>query len=134
MPPSSRRSQKKTKKPSTRRSRRTRKKNNESRRRDSSKEIHIYHHRPFRNNVTIDTRPHHHHYTSSNYDVHDHLNRVNRGASDELSQQDEIQRQLKKNATNYVPNYMHVSSNEIAIPAPLLLNKMQSGMRVFTSG
>lgn len=76
-------------------------------------------------------KPHHYNYQYHSGDVHDHLNRVNHGARNELSQQDEMQRQLKNEERNYKPNYMHVSSNELAIPAPL--KRMQQGMRVFTS-
>ncbi len=72
-------------------------------------------------------RPHHYEYRSG--DAHEHLNRVNTRPDDELSVQDRIQRQLKHNAENYKPNYMHVSSEELAIPAPRRVN----GMRVFTN-
>lgn len=76
-------------------------------------------------------RPHHYEYSSiSNPNsVHEHLNRVNYSPDHELSVQDRIQRQLKQNAKNYRPNYMHVSSEELAIPAPRRVN----GMRVFTN-
>ncbi len=71
-------------------------------------------------------RPHHHH-----SDFNEHVNRVNYSSNiSDLSQQDLIQRQLKASANSYVPNYMHVSSNELAIPPPYL--KM-NGMRMFAS-
>ena len=72
-------------------------------------------------------RPHHYEYSSDS--VHEHLNRVNHRPDHELSVQDQMQRQLKQNVENYKPNYMHVSSEELAIPAPRRIN----GMRVFTN-
>ncbi len=75
------------------------------------------------------TRAHHYEYTSG--DIHDHLNRVNRGASYTLSQQDLMQRQMKNEEKKYIPNYMHVSSDELAIPAPM--KQFQHGMRMFTN-
>lgn len=69
-------------------------------------------------------RPHHHH-----SDFNEHVDRVNYSSNiSGLSQQDLIQRQLKASADSYVPNFMHVSSNELAIPPPYL--KM-NGMRMF---
>lgn len=62
--------------------------------------------------------------------VHEHLNRVNYAHESELSEQDLQQRKLKANSTSYVPNLMHVSSNELAIPAPYL---KRNGMRTFAS-
>jgi hypothetical protein len=41
-----------------------------------------------------------------------------------------MQRQLKQNAEAYVPNYMYVSSEELAIPPP---NRKRNGMRMFSS-
>lgn len=77
--------------------------------------------------------PHHYEYTSGT-SVHEHLNRIhasNKGAY-VSSHQDEAQRQLYK-APAAPANYMHVSSNELAIPAPLMMKKMQKGMRMFTN-
>ncbi len=75
-------------------------------------------------------RPHHYSYHRHGHsDYHEHVNRVNYSSNtSDLSQQDLIQRQLKASADSYVPNFMHVSSNELAIPPPYL--KM-NGMRMF---
>lgn len=74
-------------------------------------------------------RPHHYEYSSNSNSIHEHLNRVNYRPDRELTVQDRMQRQLKQNAENYKPNYMHVSSEELAIPAPRRVN----GMRMFTN-
>lgn len=128
-----RRSLKRNKRNSRRRSSQMKKKNQGG---DGSLRVsvHYHQHRPFQNYSSVSEpklqpRPHHYEYRSG--DIHEHLNRVNYAPSHKLTQHDEIQRQLKQNADKYVPNYMHVSSNELAIPAPL--KHMQRGMRMFTS-
>lgn len=91
--------------------------------------------RPSRRRSNVRRIPHHYEYTSGT-SVHEHLNRIhasNKGAY-VSSHQDEAQRQLMHKAAPPAPaNYMHVSSNELAIPAPLMMKKMQKGMRMFTS-
>jgi len=117
---------------SSKKSTRQRKKSD---RRRSVKKIyyHYNYHHPTTRTYTYTnpnpTLPRAHHYESGS--VHDHLNRINHAASQSISYQDEMQRQLKKNEKQYVPNYMHVSSDELAIPAPL--KHMQQGMRMFTN-
>ena len=107
-------------------SKKTRKsKKSKSSRRSSQKQVVYvpivhYRHRP----KSPQRRPHHNH-----SDFNEHVDRVNYSSNiSGLSQQDLIQRQLKASAKSYVPNFMHVSSNELAIPPPYL--KM-NGMRMF---
>ena len=78
-------------------------------------------------------RPHHYSYNRHprHSDYNEHVNRVNYSSNtSDLSQQDLIQRQLKASADSYVPNFMHVSSNELAIPPPYM---KLNGMRMFAS-
>lgn len=88
-----------------------------------------YVHRPVMYNYVprphVHSPPQHH-----QHHVHEHLNRVNYAHESELSRQDLEQRKLKERADSYVPNVMHVSSDELAIPAPYL---RKNGMRVFSS-
>ena len=88
-----------------------------------------YHRRPKRPSM----RPHHYSYSfhPGHEHLHNHINRVNYSSNtSELSQQDLIQRQLKENTDSYIPNFMHVSSDELAIPPPYL---KRNGMRMFAS-
>ncbi len=92
--------------------------------------VHYRHHLP--KSPLYRRRPHHYSYTRRPHhsDYNEHVNRVNYADTPDLSHQDLVQRQLKANPESYVPNFMHVSSSELAIPPPY---RKQNGMRAFAN-